>query len=443
MPTQFFSAARAFVWASIFAALGVLLCSCADGRDDSGPSANGPSASASGPSAKELKAIANTHYKATPGQPRECLGRLVFDVAENVEVAVSPDHTDYVFGMSTRGWWVGKKSVEAAGVIISINGPLPKTELDEVMRYHKLGIKNQISKRQKKLTRKRERIKTILAIEQQADHSSNQNPEGIPSTLGNHRAAVLELEETLKKLKASLSYNGFDVGLPDSRGWRDTAYLWRDQRLYTITLNLYQDERSEAQRQAALITAANNFRTRELFEIPEDIGICFPYGFIKDNGTQEFYVRSLFRYKDRPGVKFTFLTETVGHMGPEPTVFNAAARAIPKGSVFREQEEKIDRRVGPHSVKMGPLAAQQGGFSAKLKGAQGPIETYDVYTGYAGYAGSQVLPTIVVNMESTTQKDEPALKSDPPPFDESYGRLNALLHSINLRPTTQAMPELR
>jgi hypothetical protein len=65
-----------------------------------------------------------------------------------------------------------------------------------------------------------------------------------------------------------------------------------------------------------------------------------------------------------------------------------------------------------------------------------------VYTGYGGWGGSAVLPAIVVDMRSFTKEQERALKKNPPPLDESLQRLDALLKSIRLRPTTPPMPEL-
>lgn len=428
MPTQSFLTSKTFVRGPTFVMLSLLLSNCAKAE------------SASGPTAEELREIASPHYKTAPEQTRECLGRLVFDVNENVEFAVPPYHTSRVFGMGSSELTLGKRSVWAAGVTIDVNEPVPKTKLEELARSHKKRVQRLISKRQRDLVQAQRIIKKLLNALQQPDYH---DPKGLQHSIEGYRADIQKYEQAIKKHEASLTYKGFDLGLPDSLGWNHIAYLWRNQRLYTITLNLKKESRSKEQLQAALITAANNFRVRDLFEIPDEIGICFPYGFIKDTGTEYFHVRSIFRYKDRPSVAFIMLTEIVTDFGAEPTVFNAAARAIPKSSIFREYEKKIARRVGPHSVKIGPLNAQQGGFGVNVEGSDGPTETYDVYTGYAGYEDSQVLPTITVNMLSTTQEKSPILKSDPPPFDESYSRLTTLLNSINLRPTEKTMPELK
>ncbi len=71
-----------------------------------------------------------------------------------------------------------------------------------------------------------------------------------------------------------------------------------------------------------------------------------------------------------------------------------------------------------------------------------PVRSYSVYTGYAGWNHSRVLPAITVNLRSFTKEQEPTLKADPPPFEESLARLEALLKSIRLRPTEPQMPEL-
>ena len=98
---------------------------------------------------------------------------------------------------------------------------------------------------------------------------------------------------------------------------------------------------------------------------------------------------------------------------------------------------------------------------------QPPVENYSVYTGYAGWGGSQVLPTITVDMRSYTRHfsvfynyseegrhkpmktvrnfstpEERPLRGVPPPSADSPQRLNTLLKSIGLRPTDLPMPEL-
>jgi hypothetical protein len=94
------------------------------------------------------------------------------------------------------------------------------------------------------------------------------------------------------------------------------------------------------------------------------------------------------------------------------------------------------------------LAAEQGGAAVQLTEGKRKFDNYSVFTGYNGCMNSQVLPFIAVDMRSFTQAQAERsrierLKTDPPPFEESKARLDAMLKSIRLRPTTPPMAELQ
>lgn len=50
------------------------------------------------------------------------------------------------------------------------------------------------------------------------------------------------------------------------------------------------------------------FEARKLGEVPKTIGFCFPYGFIRDDGEQDYAIKNSFRFKDQPNVAYVIYT---------------------------------------------------------------------------------------------------------------------------------------
>ncbi|HET7865369.1 MAG TPA: hypothetical protein VFL86_13280 [Burkholderiaceae bacterium] len=127
----------------------------------------------------------------------------------------------------------------------------------------------------------------------------------------------------------------------------------------------------------------------------------------------------------------------------EPSGLKAIARAGGAGLGVALAGGRDIKRIGPRAARIGALSAEQGGISMNVADAGKPaVNGYSVYTGYGGWGHSRVLPYITVDMRSFTMEQEPTLKVNPPPVDESLARLDELLKSIRLRPTDVPMPEL-
>lgn len=147
----------------------------------------------------------------------------------------------------------------------------------------------------------------------------------------------------------------------------------------------------------------------------------------------------------RPNVLYVVNTKIVDARPVTNSLLEATSRAsvgLMPGFENEEVAKVIKKRVGPHRAYIGELAAVQ------LTEGKRKFDNYSVFTGYMGWIGSQVLPFITVDMRSFTQAQTERsrierLKTDPPPFEESKARLDGLLKSIRLRPTTPAMAELR
>ncbi len=113
-------------------------------------------------------------------------------------------------------------------------------------------------------------------------------------------------------------------------------------------------------------------------------------------------------------------------------------------SSFMSRAQNISNALQKHSkahtALIDGLGGEQGGAVLNVaKEGEPPLESHIVYT---GYGGSQVLPFVTIEMNSFTKVQEPLLKKNPPPFDDSMQRPNHFLKSVRLRPTNVPMPEL-
>ena len=257
-------------------------------------------------------------------------------------------------------------------------------------------------------------------------------------------------------------YSQFNPGVPNSEGYTGTttlgnddsviyskywAHLLRDKYMFvfesTEALTAKMDRAKHKQQFTALL---NKFRTRKPYEIPTDLGVCIPHGFIADDGRTTSDLLLAVRYRETPGVIYTIHTGSIGKRGTKATWFTALATAAGAASgvnAGRDDKPTVSARIGPRSFPMGGLKGSQGGFAFRLSPpGKESFEVYDVYTGYSGWLGTDVLPYIEMEMTSRTMKQAPELKQNPPPFKQSMARFEALLKSVRLRPTNPLMPDL-
>jgi hypothetical protein len=272
---------------------------------------------------------------------------------------------------------------------------------------------------------------------------------------------IVEIKEGIAEKKRMLStlnvgVHPMDFGMADRRGYA----LGRSLSGYILSQGVYYrfemgdipaDQRTTAEREAWFSDFIKRFQPRKLYEIPKERGVCFPYGFIPDDGTKSFHTAAGIRYDDRPNVLYVINTQIVGERPVTNTLLEATSRAsvgLLPGFANEEVAKLIKKRVGPHRAYIGELASEQGGAVVRLTEGKRQFDNYSVYTGYMGWLGSHVLPFTAFDMRSFTQAQTARskierLKTDPPPFEESKARLDALLKSVRLRPTDLPMPEMQ
>jgi hypothetical protein len=404
------------------------------------------------PTAEALRLATHPGYNTPAGSKQECLGRLVFDVPrdDGMQWGVSepgrPSGDQFRFTRDLHG---EQEYVGVGNISVVVSAPAKRADIERMQRSVGADKTIGIREYQANIEIQQRRVKDIEATIK--DPSLNVNGEdlsGFPAAIERIKKDILDSETSIAGMQKD--WHPLDLGLPDSLGYAGGsslhAFLLRDGRSYKFLSTGGQGEPPFEERKRAFLAMLKRFEVRPLHSIPKAPGICIPYGFIPDDGSGHFRINVSMRYADRPGVIYTIGTSVSGERGvdgPEPAGLTATVRAaasILSGGLTAGREVK---NLGPRQVKIGALPAWQGGMSLNVaEPGKPPVRSYSVYTGLGGVNHSRVLPNITVDMRSFTKAQEPTLKTEPPPFEESVSRLEELLKSIRLRATDPAMPEL-
>ena len=394
------------------------------------------------PTAENLRGALNADYVTPPGTRQECLGRLMFDAPQAMEWSYGSNNAAKDSQCFAKGTCDHPQMLNLGEARIAIL-PAKKEILKEKIHSEELGKQRAIEYHQERIALMKGMIEDFSVQEGGLD-------DGARKAIADYQKEITDNERAIPTVKKT--WKPFDLGLPDSAGYASgtalTAWLWRNGYLYEIVMAADPQQAGQTQEETwkSFISTIQKFRSRKLYEVPTERGICIPFGFWPDDGTVEYNIGVQMRWADHPNVIYHWQTGMVGKLGSEATLFNATAAAavgLAAGAENAEVAAKLTHRIGPRQVTLGGLRAEQGGVAINLapKGKP-PIPNYSVYTGYGGWGGSQMLPFILIDMQSYTHEQVPSFKNNPPPFEESLARLNAFLASMRLRPTDQPMPEL-
>lgn len=402
------------------------------------------------PSAEQLRQATHPGYTTPAGTKQECLGRLVFDTPRDMQWGVlAPVRSDSIRFQFTNAMQGEQEYVGFGNVQVVVLAPATWTQLQSLQRWVAIDKNTAIRHYQTAIETKKDRINDFQSLlDDPSKNTEGWDTSTYPQAIAKIKKDIADAETSIANLEKD--WHPMDVGLPDSLGYAAGptlyAFLLRDGRAYQFMSTGGQGEAKFEERERAFLAMLKRFEVRKLHDIPKAPGICIPYGFIPDDGRGHFRTQVSMRYADRPGVLYTIGTAVVGERGiegPEQALLQATARAaagVLSGGLAQGRDAKS---IGPRTATIGALPANQGGFSLNVADPGKPaVRSYSVYTGYPGWMHSRVLPSITVNMLSFTKEQEPTLKANPPPLEESLTRLDALLKSIRLRPTEPLMPEL-
>ena len=229
------------------------------------------------------------------------------------------------------------------------------------------------------------------------------------------RYAQSRLEDSIQGTKDRIKelqekYGMFTPGIPDSEGYwygkvepGDDRYsvfranLKRGAYVYVFESTELLSKKMDKERHSRnFVQFLAGFRTRNTNEIPRELGICIPFGFIQDDGKTTLDIKQSLRWSDAPGVLYSIHSGDVEAGRIKHPAVEAAASAA-AGMLGSQEEEAVKlfvtQRIGPRSSKIGALTAQQGGVVLSVKGKNNSAyEAYSVFTGYSGWLGSSVLP---------------------------------------------------
>ncbi|WP_414247754.1 T6SS immunity protein Tli4 family protein [Cupriavidus taiwanensis] len=413
------------------------------------------------PSNNDKLAAISLGYVSSENSRVECFGRLMFDVPGGMPFdwaipykASNQDTFDNLIQYFENGTGKGRIEIETKELLttFAIYGPVTQELREKFLGYRARMNAASLSG-----------LLSALKQQKKTEDMYKERPEllgpGIKEHVAEERA---RLEKDVAEIKADRYQKAIDLGRENSMALRHdqrrggASYLRGaivlGNHLVAFESMLKGDipqfeEPSEVQWQVAenaLRKLVGQLQPRNLYEIPKDRGFCLPYAFLRDDGTYGNKISTSFRFGDSPAVIYTLSVAAIpGGGASETTILNATGRSATGLLSQLPENTTVKQRLGPRPAKIGALTSEQGGIVVEAKRPGQPSrEGYHVYTGYAGWAGSQILPTIEVVMESAARASYPKLTKDAPPYEQARPRLDALLKSIRLRPTTPPMPEL-
>lgn len=404
------------------------------------------------PTASEVLRITAPDYHLAPDSKSECLGRMAFEVKGQVEWPTFYDQMspDTLFNRTFReNIFDAGDELNYNGMLIAVIGSVGGVMKEKVFKN---TPEEHIALLENEIQQNRAYIQKL-----NKDRISNRK---IKDEIEKQRENVERLQGLVNDYKKN--FEKFETGVPDSIGYwtsedssvRDgarysklRAYLTRGDYIFVFESAMEMESAvAKELHKKKFSSVLARFRTRALNEIPTERGVCIPYGFIADNGTETIGFKQSLRFADAPGVLYTIDTGTVDPRHMKATPLLAAAEAMikpPQPKTEGEVVPKVTKRIGPHLTKIGGLPASQGGVVLKLDLPKGKgYEIYSVFTGYGGWLSVNVLPYITVEMRTVNKNVATDLKENPPPFAISKNRLDAMLESMRWRPTVPPMPEL-
>ena len=242
---------------------------------------------------------------ALADMPRqECLGRMTFEVPEEIEWATF--HADYIHRVSDGGGHgfglkVGAKgdlaTYDFKGLVIHVSDLVDRSEFESAVGYQKGTGRRYQKTLQERIETNKGRLVEL--------------PE-----MGYGPEVLAEVEQTIKELEERAAHaipREHDLGIPDAYflggDFPGFGYVYRNQRVYYFAMRQGAVDGTGVEAFKDLMA---RFRPRELYEVPEGPGICFPYGFIADDGKTAYSIKNSLRFTSTPNVIFTLVTASVG-----------------------------------------------------------------------------------------------------------------------------------
>ncbi|MEH6567321.1 MAG: T6SS immunity protein Tli4 family protein [Halopseudomonas sp.] len=349
---------------------------------------------------------------------QECLGRMNFVVPESIEWATfSKGYTLRISQGGGHGFGlkVGADGDNATygefGAVIYVSDEVDRSMLDDVYGYRR-GTSVLY---QDQLKEDLETDKRILKRFERENYSVED---------------IEEKREQMKKLEEQIALalpTVHDLGIPDayfvgSASAPDEAYIYRNNRVYAFFMRTAY---AQGKGKEAMLDMMSRFRPRELYEVPDESGVCIPYGFIADDGKAHYSVKNSLRFTATPNVVFSIVTASAND--PWDTHPKTGTYDTDYYPGYDAQKWTFKRFVEPTYI--GPHLAGMDGWRLDPKPDSGEQER-----GWFGLAktGGMMSPLVAVQV-FTFQKGIDDLTDFTPPPEEVLPRWKALSESIEIR----------
>jgi len=243
--------------------------------------------------------------------------------------------------------------------------------------------------------------------------------------LGYGEEAISKVEEEIKEIEHQIpltKVHEYDLGIPDAYflGGHiapNRALLWRNNRVYSFSFS--QAGPDSAERIKALV---ERFQPRELYEVPQGPGFCFPYGFIADDGKTAYSIKNSLRFTRTPNVIFTLIAASANDpWQTKPTEGTYDTDYRPGYDASKWKKTSFIERL-----YLGKRLAGLEGWRLDPKPGSGEQERAWFALAHRGGTGS---PLLAVQM-FTFQKGTDDLTELTPPPEEVIPRFKKLSESI-------------
>ncbi|RYG55329.1 MAG: hypothetical protein EON56_05800, partial [Alphaproteobacteria bacterium] len=291
------------------------------------------------PTAKQLRESTATGYVTPTGTPQECLGRLIFDVAGPMEW---PDQSargilNFLDGHAfSENVADGHDALRVGNVTLGSLKPGKHASLAQVGEAGKDRKQFYIETQVSEIARLERTIVRFKARLENGEYDDDEDRKGVESALSKLPDEINETHARIKRVQEH--WQPLDLNMPDSVAFGEDhvasggegnifyAYILRNGRLHAF---FSRSQANKATHQKEFLAFLQRWRPRALGEIPKDLGVCVPYGFVADDGKSIIHTRMSIRYPDAPGVLYTIQNSNVDpRLGPETTVITAAGRAL-------------------------------------------------------------------------------------------------------------------
>jgi len=251
-------------------------------------------------------------------------------------------------------------------------------------------------------------------------------------------AELADYERQIAALPTDERYEherAFDLGIPDASGaWhpdRMVALLWRNNRIYHFEFGPkngeYESNFDTLEPLARDLLA--RFRPRAEFEIPQEPGVCLPFGFIADSGSEKFDAYFSWHVQGTPYVLNNLkLSNSVGD----------ALELLPMltkrlmGNPFPNALNITD--LGPRRIDIGSTRGTFAGRAFQAINPEGDkLSSHTQYVLNAGAVAGKYTPTLLFKQQSFAN-DQP-----PPPIEQAEEDVLNMMRSFRPLPGMQAL----